>query len=109
MNVGEKFHGNLKRISLVVSSLVGPSRQTNCGSVQRCFNGSQIMVWRRNWWGVVTLEREREREREREKGRGGGGGGGGEGGEGGGRIVCRRQVLEEGMVHPHPSVTMYTR
>jgi len=96
MNVGEKFHGNLKRISPVVSSLVGPSRQTNCGSVQRCFNGSQIMVWRRNWWGVGNHERERERERER-------------GGEGGGRIVCRRQVLEEGMVHPHPSVTMYTR
>lgn len=41
-NVGEKFRGNLKRISPVVSSLVGPGRQTNCGPVQRRFNGSWI-------------------------------------------------------------------
>lgn len=41
-NAGEKFRGNLKRISPVVSSLVGPGRQTNCGPVQSRFNGSWI-------------------------------------------------------------------
>jgi len=88
MNAGEKFRGNLKRISPVVSSLVGPSRQTNCGSVQRRFNGSQIMMRRRDWRRVGNHEKKGGEEREKDS---------------------AQAASARGGLHPHPPVTMYTR